>query len=89
MSHDRSHVPGGRSGGGRAHLTRQLLLELAAPGGGGAGPVPPSLPSACGPAEAGGWGDSRKQSLEGLTSAYYIYFFILFSWEESRPTILA
>lgn len=45
----------------------------------------PSLSSACRSAEPGG---RKRQSLEGLTSAYCIYLVVLFSCKESRPSIL-
>lgn len=77
MSHDRSHVPGGRSGGGRAHLTRQLLLELAAPGGGGQGLCPPASPLLVDLLKQGG-GETAENSLLKVLRPHTIFISLYF-----------
>lgn len=72
---------GGRGGGLTPCVDRQLLPRTTAVGS----HVPLTLSSAYRSAEPGG---RKRQSLEGLTSAYCIYLVVLFSCKESRPSFL-
>lgn len=72
---------GGQGGGLTPCVDRQLLPKTTAVGS----HVPLTLSSAYRSAEPGG---RKRQSLEGLTSAYCIYLVVLFSCKESRPSVL-